>query len=66
MVLDGITGRLIPPGQPAILVGAILSLLNNSDLVAQMRAAAEKRAYQVFSVEQHVAFMEAIYRSLFE
>lgn len=64
VVLDGITGRLVSPGQPATLVEAILSLLNNPDLAAQMRTAAGKRACQVFSIEQHVASMEAIYCSL--
>jgi glycosyltransferase involved in cell wall biosynthesis len=64
VVLDGTTGWLVPPGQPAILAEAILSLLSNPDLAVQMRAAAGERARQVFSIEQHVASLEAIYRSL--
>jgi glycosyltransferase involved in cell wall biosynthesis len=64
VVLDGITGRLVPPGQPATLAEAVLSLLDDPDLAARMRKAAGERASQVFSIAQHVASTEAIYRSL--
>jgi glycosyltransferase involved in cell wall biosynthesis len=64
VVLDGITGRLVPPGQPIILAEAILNLLNNQAQAVQMRTAAGERARPAFSIEQHVASIEAIYRSL--
>ena len=66
VVLDGKSGQLVPPCQPRALVKAILSLLNSPDTAAQMRTAAGERADQVFSIQQHVTTIEAIYRSLLE
>ncbi|HEX7807690.1 MAG TPA: glycosyltransferase family 4 protein [Thermoanaerobaculia bacterium] len=59
IVDDGITGRLVPPNDPAALANAIESLLD-SDNVA-MRDTAHKRAEQQFSTEAWIRRLETIY-----
>lgn len=49
MVEDGVTGLLVPPGDPAALAGAISSLLEDRQRAEKMGAAGRRRAEKEFS-----------------
>lgn len=48
MIDHGRTGLLVPPGDPTVLAGAIMSLLENPGLRQQMGEAARRHAEQFF------------------
>lgn len=50
IVVDGLTGRLVPPGDPDALAGAVVSLLTDSKSLQAMGLAARERAVQEFNV----------------
>ncbi len=60
LVDDGITGRLVPPGDPIALREAVATLIDDPNLRSQMGAAARKRA-EVYSVRSVVDEIERIY-----
>ncbi len=49
MVADGATGFLVPPGDPAAMAGAIISLLEDRERADKMGAAGRRRAEEEFS-----------------
>jgi glycosyltransferase involved in cell wall biosynthesis len=63
-VIDGQTGLLVPPGNPAELARAVTCLLSNPTLAAQMAANARARVEQEFSAEMMVQRVDAIYEEL--
>lgn len=63
-VIDGVTGLLVPPGRPAELAGAMLSLLRNPERAGAMGEAGRKRALEEFSMERMVREIERLYESL--
>jgi glycosyltransferase involved in cell wall biosynthesis len=63
LVVDGVTGLLVPPGEPAQLAAALLRLLRDAALRAQMGAAARARVEQTFSDQQVIAQTCAVYQS---
>ncbi len=65
-VVDGVTGRLVPPGNPAVLASAILSLLRDPARAEAMGRAARERARTCFSLEGMVAAVEDTYIELLE
>jgi len=64
LVLDGVTGLLVPPADPGALAEAIGSLLRDRGAAAAMGAAARDRVRRDFSVERMVSSTAAIYRDL--
>jgi rhamnosyl/mannosyltransferase len=46
---DGVTGKVVPPGDPAALAGAINALLEDDALAARCGEAARRRAHEEFS-----------------
>jgi glycosyltransferase involved in cell wall biosynthesis len=60
---DGVTGRVVPAGDPAVLASALNDLLARPRLLAEMSAAATARARQ-FDVEAMVARVEAVYHDV--
>lgn len=56
VVLDGVTGRLVEPGSPAALAGAVAEVLERRD---ELGAAAARHARR-FYVDAHVAAVEAL------
>ncbi len=50
-VQDGVTGRLVPPGDPAALAAAMTSLWNDPVTIAGMSRAAQQRARREFSTD---------------
>lgn len=63
-VEDGRTGFLVPPRDPEALGGAIVRLLDSSELRAEMGAAARVRAREEFSPKAISGQFAALYRRL--
>lgn len=61
VVVDGETGLLVPPGDPAALARAIADLLSDASRRAAMGAAARRRVEALFSVEAVRVATEAVY-----
>jgi glycosyltransferase involved in cell wall biosynthesis len=54
MVVEGMTGRVVPPGDPAAFAGALEELLSDPALRRRMGAAARRHAVERFSVAHQV------------
>ncbi len=63
-VIDGETGLLVPPGDPAALVAAIRSVLNDHVLAQRLAAAGRIRVEQEFSIGAMVQQATAVYDEL--
>jgi glycosyltransferase involved in cell wall biosynthesis len=64
VVADGETGLLISPDDPGAMASAIVRLLGDAKLSAQMGRAGRTRAEQMFSWDSTVASLEHLYTSL--
>jgi glycosyltransferase involved in cell wall biosynthesis len=64
VVVDGETGILVAPGQPADLARALEHLLSSPEQARAMGAAGQRRVREAFDLEQMVSRIETIYRSL--
>jgi glycosyltransferase involved in cell wall biosynthesis len=61
---DGVTGRLVPPGNPERLADALRDLVRSSSMRAQMGHGARIRALALFSPERTIAAYSQIYAEL--
>jgi glycosyltransferase involved in cell wall biosynthesis len=61
-VRDGVTGRLVPAGDPHALAGAIARLAGDRHALAAMGAAAREAAAGPFALDRQVDEIEALYR----
>jgi len=64
IIVDGMTGRLTPPGDMPALVNAVSDLLQHPEKRAAMGAAGRQRAGAEFSVARMVRRTEAVYDEL--
>ena len=64
VVLDGVTGLLVPPANPDRLARALIDLARDPARREQMGAAAREFVVERFGIEQHVAQHAAFYASL--
>ena len=64
VVVDGVTGILVPPQDPAALADAIASLLDDPERARAMGEAGRQRVEQHFTVERMVAETLALYEEL--
>lgn len=64
IVVDGYTGMLVPPDDPAALASAITSLAGSAHLRQAMGAAGQERVASVFTTERMVESTLALYREL--
>lgn len=64
LVVDGITGFLVPPGQPEALAQAILKLATNPELRQSMGEAAQRRAVELFDISRTAREYEKLYLKL--
>ncbi len=60
-VVAGVTGLLVPPGDPRALAEALVQILCDA---APMRQQAMQRAEQLYTIERMILNIEDIYRSL--
>jgi glycosyltransferase involved in cell wall biosynthesis len=59
---DGVTGTLVPPGEPDALAEAIVAMLEHPDASARMREAGQARVHKEFGVDKLVEGTLAAYR----
>ena len=64
LVLDGETGRLVPPRDPAALAAAVLAILGDPTAAQAMARAGRKRVEAHFSLRAKLDATEALYRRL--
>ena len=64
IVVDGVTGLLVPPGDPAALAEAVIRLLRDPDLAAAYGRAGRARVERELRVDTMVAHTEALYEEL--
>jgi len=64
VVVDGVTGFLVPPKNPYKMAEAIVKILQNPELAKQMGKAGRKRVEEKFSLERMVREYERVYRSI--
>lgn len=64
VVLDGVTGLLVPPADPGRLARALIDLAGDPARREDMGAAARQFVVERFGIEQHVARHAAFYTSL--
>jgi L-malate glycosyltransferase len=64
VVVDGLTGYLVPPRDPKALADRLIRLLKEGPLREQMGVAAHRRARERFTLEKMVDGTAAVYRSL--
>ena len=64
VVVDGVTGFLVPPLNPVALAEALLSLLQDPARCKAMGRAGYKRVKQCFSMEQMTRQIESLYEEL--
>ncbi|MBI5624861.1 MAG: glycosyltransferase family 4 protein [Elusimicrobia bacterium] len=64
LVEDGVTGLLVPPGEPDALADALLQLFREPGRTLAMGAKARERFGSRFCVERFVSETERIYRDL--
>ena len=64
IVADGVTGKLVPPEDPAALSGAIIELLSHPERLIEGGRQGRKRIHSAFTIEAETQALESIYRSL--
>jgi len=65
LVIDGETGLLVPPHDPAALAQAILTLLRDPDLARRLGENGRQRVANQFTIQQMVQQTEALYQQLY-
>ena len=66
MVVDDVTGRLVPPGDPAALAAAVTDLLADPDHAADLGRAGAKLVRPHFDTDLLVGRVEDVYRNVLE
>lgn len=66
VVLDGITGLLVPPRDPVALAAAIERLLKDQLLAERMGHDGQRRARKHFSPERYLSTLESLWETLLE
>ncbi len=64
VVVDGETGLLVPPADPASMADALLRILENRNLAVKLGEAGRRRAETEFPDTKVAARLSALYRSL--
>jgi glycosyltransferase involved in cell wall biosynthesis len=62
MIVDGETGLIVPPHQPAKLATALESLLSDAELRAKLGRSARQRCEEKFSLTAHASEVVRVYR----
>jgi len=61
LVEDGVSGRLVPPGDAVALRDALAEVLSDGDLRAQMGAAGRARVVEAFDSAREAAWLAALF-----
>jgi glycosyltransferase involved in cell wall biosynthesis len=61
IVVDGQTGRLVPPSNPAAMAAAVIELLRRPEQLREMGAAGLERFRRCFTADRMAAATEALY-----
>jgi len=64
MVVDGVTGLLVPPDDVEALVEALIAVIENEDKRKAMGVAGRERAEKCFSIARFVGSFEELYSSM--
>jgi glycosyltransferase involved in cell wall biosynthesis len=64
IIVDGVTGLLVPPASPSSLAQAIITILQNPELACRMGASGQARAKEYFSSERYINEIQKIYESV--
>lgn len=64
VILDGVTGLLVPPRDPAALAASLLSLLRDPARAAQMGESGRQRVADHFTLDNMIQQTEALYEAL--
>jgi glycosyltransferase involved in cell wall biosynthesis len=64
LVVDGETGRLVPPGDREALAAALLALFREPELTARMAELARRRVLERHQAQRLVADIDRLYREL--
>jgi glycosyltransferase involved in cell wall biosynthesis len=64
VVVDGVTGLLVPPENPAALAEAVVTLLRDPAIRARLGAAGRERALAHFTASRHVEEVASVYEEL--
>jgi glycosyltransferase involved in cell wall biosynthesis len=66
VVVDGVTGMLVPPRDPQALAAAVTALLRDPDLRRKMGRAGREQVERRFSIEETVRRTEELYATLLQ
>ncbi|MCX7683044.1 MAG: glycosyltransferase family 4 protein [Anaerolineae bacterium] len=61
IVLDGVTGFLVPPGDPAAWAGRVINLLDHPEMARTMGERGRKRVEEHFSLTRMIGRIEELY-----
>jgi glycosyltransferase involved in cell wall biosynthesis len=64
IIEDGVTGRLIEPGDPEVLAGVIAELLDDAALRGRLGAAGHARVKEHFRADEYASRWKALYRDV--
>lgn len=65
IIIDGVNGLLVPPGDPAALADAIERLMVDADLRRRLGTNARRRAAESFSRAEQIAQLRSLFRREF-
>ena len=66
LIVEGMTGRLVPPGDVEQMRAAVVAALGSPDTVRQWSGAARRRVEDAFRIEDEAAALNALYRTLLD
>jgi glycosyltransferase involved in cell wall biosynthesis len=62
-VRDGVTGFVVPPGDPVALADALAAIVGDADLARRMGEAGRERAVATFRLQRYLEVLERRYRA---
>jgi glycosyltransferase involved in cell wall biosynthesis len=64
LIIDGVTGLLIPSEDPAAMANAIINLLRDKAKRQSMGQSGKARVRECFSIDKHLSLIESLYRDI--